>query len=539
MIDWLHENRFWGIQMYKTIYLWLFLIVFINQPHSESLFIDAQNNSWKAQKAFQHCYLYLNGWLGHRDPASGLIPRNLTSSHYWNAQDSAADNYPFMVLTASMLDHDRFHGVLLDMLHTEILLTNRLDHLPDDFDFSTQTFRKSAPDLRGLIFGGSEYVKDGLIPLTEWLGPSEWADRMIGIQESIWKHAPIETKYGRIPSNDFEINGEQLQVLCRLYWMTADQRYQEWAFRIADYYLLGKSPIESERLSLDDHGCEIISGLAGAYYLAAKTDTKRREAYRPAMTQLIDRILNIATNDDGLFYMTVNPISGKVLNDELTDNWGYDYNAVLNVGTLDNNAEYIDAVKHVLDRIEGYVYYPWEKGGADGYADSIEGGLNLLNRLPNETGFQWVDDSMEILMAKQRPDGVIEGWHGDGNFTRTTLMYALWKTQGVRLEPWRADLAFGAVEKNGTLYLSIQSDWPWRGKVRFDRPRHRDYFNLPSDYPRINQFPEWFTIDAKSEYFININNQSMTNQTGEILLRGTPVEVDGKTPVFIKVGGIR
>ena len=525
--------------MNKLIYLCLFLIVFTNHSQSENSFIEAQNNGWKAQKAFQHCYLYLNGWLGHRDPVSGLIPRNLTRSHFWNAQDSAADNYPFMVLTASMLDHDRFEGVLLDMLHTEILLTNRLDNLPDDFDFSTQTFRKSKPDLRSLIFGGSEYVKDGLIPLTEWLGPSEWADRMIGIQESIWKYISIQTRYGTIPFEDFEINGEQLQVLCRLYWMTGEQRYQEWAFRIADYYLLGKSPIDGVRLSLDDHGCEIISGLAGAYYLSAKTDPARRERYQPAMKQMIDRILDIATNDDGLFYMTVNPQSGKVLNDELTDNWGYDYNAVLNVGTLDDNADYIDAVKHVLERIEGYVHYPWENGGADGYADSIEGGLNLLNRLPNEKGFQWVDDSMEILMAKQRPDGVIEGWHGDGNFTRTTLMYALWKTQGVRLEPWRADLAFGAVEKNGVLYIAIQSDWPWRGKILFDRPRHRDYFNLPSDYPRINQFPEWYTVDEKSDYAMKLNHSNAVNLSGENLLQGTRIETDGATPLFIQIDKIK
>ncbi|MBZ0257666.1 hypothetical protein K8I31_16490, partial [bacterium] len=415
------------------------------------------------------------------------------------------------------------------------ILTNRLDNLPDDFDFSTQTFRRNQIDLRALIFGGSEYVKDGLIPLTEWLGPSEWADRMIGIQDSIWKYAPFETPYGNIPSNDFEINGEQLQVLCRLYWMTNNEHYKEWAFRIADYYLLGKSPIDGERLSLDDHGCEIISGLAGAYYLASKTDADRKAKYQPAIHKLLDRILAIAVNDDGLFYMTVNPQNGKVLRDELTDNWGYDYNAVLNVGMIDQKQEYLDAVNHVLDRIENYVYYPWEGAGSDGYSDAIEGGLNLLNRIPDEKGFQWVDDSMEILLAKQRDDGVIEGWHGDGNFARTTLMYALWKTQGVRLEPWRADLAFGAVEHDGVLYLAIQSDWPWRGKILFDRPRHKDYFHLPSDYPRINQFPEWFTIDAKSKYSLQFVGQNVVTQTGEKYLQGIPLTLKASMPVLLTV----
>ncbi len=510
----------------------------ISHTSSNEAFIKAQENGWNAQQAFQHCYRYLNGWLGHRDPRSGLIPRNLTRSHFWNAQDSAADNYPFMVLTASMLDHDRFQGVLLDMLHTEILLTNRLDNLPDDFDFSTQTFRKSAPDLNSMIFGGSEYVKDGLIPLTEWLGPSQWADRMISIQESIWKHAPVKTKYGLIPSTNYEINGEQLQILCRMYWMKGDQRYRDWAFRIADYYLLEHSPIDGTRLSLDDHGCEIISGLAGAYYLASKTDPERKAKYQPAINKILDRILEIGVNDDGLFYMDVNPQTGRVIKDELTDNWGYDYNAVLNVGLLDDNKHYIETVEHVLDRIEGYVHYPWEGGGADGYADSIEGGLNLLNRLPNEKGFQWVDDSMKILMAKQRPDGVIEGWHGDGNFTRTTLMYALWKTQGVRLQPWRADLAFGAAEKDGELYLSVLSEWPWRGEILLDRPRHNDYFNLPSDYPRINQFPEWYTVESEGKYMMKINHQNNATLSGDQLIKGTRIESDGKTPLFIQINKV-
>ena len=41
------------------------------------------------------------------DPVTGLIPRNINdkpSKDIWNAKDCAADNYPFMVLTAALLD---------------------------------------------------------------------------------------------------------------------------------------------------------------------------------------------------------------------------------------------------------------------------------------------------------------------------------------------------------------------------------------------------------------------------------------------------
>ena len=44
-----------------------------------------------------------------------------------------------------------------------------------------------------LIFDNAEYVKDGLMPLTEWLGPSPWSERMSGIMDDIWNHAPVET----------------------------------------------------------------------------------------------------------------------------------------------------------------------------------------------------------------------------------------------------------------------------------------------------------------------------------------------------------
>ncbi len=498
-------------------------------------FLQAQRNGWQAQQAFQKCMNFTRGWLAHRDPRSGLIPRNLTNSNYWNAQDSAADNYPFMVLTSALLDRELFQGTMLTMLEKEIRLTNRLDNLPDDFDFATQKFRLPDVELHRLIFGGSEYVKDGLIPLTEWLGPSPWFGRMIGIQDSIWKHAPFDTPYGRIPSNDFEINGEQLQVLCRLYWMTGDNRYREWAFRMTDYYLLEHLPTDGDRLSLDDHGCEIIGGLAGGYFLAAHTDSERREKYRDPIHRMLNRILEVAANEDGLFHMLVNPQIGEILKEELTDNWGYDYNAILNVAQLDRDDRYMDAVRRVLENIPKYLHYPWENGGSDGYADAIEGGLNLLNRLPVDGGFQWVDDSMDILLAKQRPDGVIEGWHGDGNFARTALMYALWKTQGIHVLPWRADLAFGSVRDENSLYLSVQSDWNWTGVVRFDLPRHQTVMHLPFDYPRINQFPEWFTADLSKSYQIEIDGKEMGTKTGKELHEGLPLTTQAKIPSLIQI----
>ena len=496
----------------------------------------AERNAGQAREAFLHCRRFVDGWLAHADPKSGLIPRNLTRSPFWNAKDAAADNYPFMVLTTALTDRTLFQGRMLDMLRTEIRLTNRLDALPDDFLFSTQSFRTETADLRSLIFGASEYVKDGLIPLTEWLGPSPWSRRMISLVDDIWKHASTETPVGILPATDHEVCGELMQSISRIYWRTGDDRYREWAFRLADYSFLHHLPIEDKRLGLDDHGCEIIGGLSEVYFLAAHVDPARRDRYRQPMYRILDKVLEIGRNEHGLLFDAVNPRTGEVLGKGFTDNWGYNYNAFLTVAQLDNIPRYREAVVHVLRNIHRYADYQWEGGGSDGYADSIEGGINLLNRIPVPEAFDWVDVSTDIMLKKQRDDGIIEGWHGDGNYARTAIMYALWKTQGLSIEPWRADVAFGAVvDEEGVLKVFLRSDWPWSGKLKFDIPRHQVYLHLPHDYPRLNQFPEWFTVQEGVKYKVSIDGSDGVSRTGKKLHSGLSLELKQNTPVKITV----
>ncbi|UCE48000.1 MAG: FAD-dependent oxidoreductase, partial [Phycisphaerales bacterium] len=221
----------------------------------DEAFKQAAENGRLANEGFIRCRNFVKGWLAQADPTTGLIPRNLSrNKDIWNAQDSAADNYPFMVLTAAITDRPLFEGRMLDMLRTETKLTSRIGNLPDTYSFSKRNFQDAKPDIGRIIFGSSEYIKDGLLPLTEWLGPSPWCERMLGILDDIWKHALVETKYGKIPSTSQEINGEMLQTLSRIYWMTGEKKYLDRAVRLGDYYLLGEHhPTKNtNRLSLDD-----------------------------------------------------------------------------------------------------------------------------------------------------------------------------------------------------------------------------------------------------------------------------------------------
>ncbi len=499
----------------------------------DEAFKQAAENGRLANEGFARCRNFVKGWLQHADPTTGLIPRNLSrNKDIWNAKDSAADNYPFMVLTAAITDRPLFKGRMLDMLRTETKLTSRIGNLPDTYSFSKQNFQDAKPDMGRIIFGSSEYIKDGLLPLTEWLGPSPWCERMINILDDIWKHAPIETKYGKIPSTNQEVNGEMLQALSRIYWMTGEKKYLDWAVRLGDYYLLGEHhPTKNtNRLSLDDHGCEIISGLCELYATVHFAMPEKRSAYEKPVHEMLDRILQIGRHEHGLFYNRINPQTGEHAGD-LTDNWGYDLNGFYTVYLIDKTESYCQAVRYALGNLhQHYSDYKWEGGGADGYADSIEGAINLYNREPIRSVEDWLDYSTKLMWKIQKPDGVIEGWHGDGNFARTTIMYCLWKTKGMTIRPWREDVVFGAVQEDNVLKISIRAEKQWQGKILFDTPRHKTVMKMPLDWPRINQFPEWFTVEGEKRYMVHdLTSDSKSIYTGKQLRGGISINLQPGT----------
>ena len=505
----------------------------LSNASAENLLRQAERNARQAAEAFYRCRRFVEGWLAHADPKSGLIPRNLTADRdLWNGRDAAADNYPFMVLTCAFTDRPLFEGRMLEMLRTEIRLTSRLDRLCDDFRFSTQGFARSNINLDAIMFDNSEYVKDGLIPLTEWLGPSPWSERMVGIMEDVWKHAPVETPFGRLPTLNVEVLGDQLQACARLFWMTGERRYLDWGLRIGDYFLLGTHhpTRDFKELRLSDHGCEVVNGLSELYVATASAAPAKRKAYQPLIHEMLDRILAVGRNEDGMLYSQFNPQTGAHSKD-VCDTWGYDYDAFYTVYLLDRTEAYREAVRKALGNLKGkYVGAPWGDKSADGYADSIEGAINLINREPVASAAEWIDSQIRLMWAIQKPDGIIEGWHGDGNGARTSILYALWKTQGAHAEPWRPDLRLGAVRDGQRIYLSLAADQPWSGRVLFDKPRHKLNMHLPMDYPRINQFPEWFITDAKTLYGIrDLTAGEERMASGEEMQRGVEVKLKAGT----------
>ncbi len=502
-------------------------------------FAQALENGRLAGEGFRRCHDFVIGWLAYADPNTGLIPRNLSQNKdIWNAQDSAADNYPFMVLTAAITDRQLFEGRMLDMLRTETKLTSRIGAMPDTYSFSKQGFQDAQPEISRIIFGSSEYVKDGLVPLTEWLGPSPWSQRMLSILDDIWKHAPIETPFGNIPSTSQEVNGELLQTLSRIYYMTGEDKYLDWAIRLGDYYLLDNHhPTRDEdRLRLRDHGCEILSGLCELYAAVSFTSPEKKKGYQKPIHEMLDRVLEVGRNEHGLFYNWINPKTGD-RDTALADTWGYNLNGFYTVYLIDKTDAYRQAALKALENLKDhYKNYKWEGSSSDGYADSIESALNLYNREPVDSAASWIDSETKVMWAMQKTDGVIEGWHGDGNFARTTIMYCLWKTKGLTIQPWREDIAFGAVQNGDTLKIAIRAEKGWQGKIIFDAPRHQTIMNLPLDWPRINQFPEWFTAKPEKRYeLLDLTLDTQKTLTGKQLAEGIAIGLNANAEKHLLV----
>lgn len=531
----------------KRLTLLLFPILFIasscNQPKFDAKVVkQAIENGEQANESFARSLKFVEGWLTKTDSVTGLIPTNLTrASDVWEPHNSAADNYAFMVLTAYILDKDLYNGQLLGMLNTEKKLTSRVKTLPDTWSFSKQNFKSDELNMASVIFGTSEYIKDGLIPLEEYIGNSPWHDRMMEMLDDLQAYLEnpeeLEILFKDRPASVEEVNGEMLQTLSRIYWMTGDKKYLEWAERIGDFYLLGDRDLtQIDYLRIRDHGCEVIGGLSELYVTLHFADKEKKAQYQEPYYKILDRVLEVGRNEDGIFYNAINPKTGAVVDSMVVDNWGYVFDAYYSVWMVDHNEEYHDAVLNGFKNLNSkYRNFAWERKSHDGYADALESGINLYNREPVPDLKSWIDSEMQVMFNMQQPDGIIEGWHGDGNFARTAIMYSLWKTQGATINPWRNDVIIGAEKTdNGTCFV-ITAENDWEGKIVFDAERHKTILHLPIDYPRINQFPEWLTAKTGEAYLVVSSQKTLSgNYTGEQLLAGIPVKLNGGEKVIIQ-----
>jgi dienelactone hydrolase len=490
-----------------------------------------------ARRCFSRALGVLDGWWATRDRATGLYPRRLDQP-VWAPADNAADMFPFLAITAHYLAPERLPEIL-QTIPRERALTTRHAGLPDWFSITNRAFTYRDTNLTRLIFGAAEYCKDGLIPMTEVMGRGSWTERMVELMDAVFAAAPVKSDHGLLPADDTEVNGDLLQALARLHAMTRDAKYLQWAERIGDAYCLEVLPANGglpphrwdftnhalvrDVLNLNDHGNELIGGLAELFVATKHSHPEKAAKYEKPLREMFHRLLDRARNTDGLWFNLVKASTGEVLNKETPDTWGYALAAAHTFGTATGDPTLLAAVRRALQHIDQPRYLEWND--ADAYADAIEGSLLLLNRVPEREGFAWLDKMLPLFLGKQRDDGIVEGWYGDGNYARTALMTAFYFTQGATCQPWRADLRLGAVREGDTLHLALSAEKDWEGTLRFDTPRHREHLRLPVNYARLNEFPQWSTVEASETYHLRLASEDARHVTGAELGRGIPMKL--------------
>ena len=451
------------------------------------------------------------------DPETGLY----IGDGRWNYRDTAADCYPFLCWAAHVTDIDLLYGPIRDVLDAERKLCNHLDRIPARFDLKKGK-RDDSVSYDALIFGASEYVKDGLIAIVEVTGKADWFERMREIEDDVWKHARVETPFGKIPSTNVEVNGEQLQALTRLYTMTGEKKYLEWARRLGDYYFSNEDFVP-ERLR--DHGCEIIGGLGLLLAVESELKSDRLEVYKKQLKRIFDTILEKGCNEDGMMYNHITKREGS--SGRLSDGWGYNYVGYICYDMIVGEGVYRSHIERTLRNLSKpkYQNYPWEGTSIDGFADSVEGGIYVLNRYPIKEGFDWVDSEVAANIARSGdPLETAELWGTmklQANGVRTTIMHALMHTQGLIARPWDIGTELGARATSNSLIVTIKASKNYNGKIIFDVPRHKHLMGFEKDWPRMNTLPEWFTVGLDRTYRItNVRTHKTQTRTGKQLHDG-------------------
>jgi len=460
-----------------------------------------------------------------RDDKSGLFR---PTGAEWNYRDTAADCYPFYVWAAFYTDKEILDTVMLETLEAEQRLCNHVDRLPVHYDMDKG--EKVVTDFDTMIFGASEYAKDGLVPIVEITGREyPWYGRMRGITDDIFKHAPYETPYGLIPSTNVEVNGDLLQILPRLYCMTGENKYLDWAHRLADHYLLPGGFVP-DRLS--DHGCEIIGGLGLLFAVDSTADPEKCEQYRPHLEYMFDEILRRGTNSDGVIIGTLQAEPGPHDGVTLRDGWGYDFVGFLDYGLALKSSRYGEAVRRPMTNLlkPRYKEFNWDHGSRDNVADSVEGGLYLLYRIPVPEAFLWADREIASLLVDHTDPNRLWGVHKlEANTVRTVLIHTMLHTRNTIARPWRQGLELGAAPCGGGVCVFMASSEAYEGRLEFDVPRHRITMGFEQDWPRMNAVPEWFTVEPDDAHMYaveNVDAGTTERVSGKSLSEGLPVRIE-------------
>lgn len=522
----------------------------------------------------------LTAWMAEANGTSKLLPENIANSTYcgqpykasrtprWSVQDTGADLHSGMGWITGYLNRSDMLDAGSDVrvaLAFEATNCSRVDSMPDDWNIDTDAFYEGTIDMDRIINGSAEYLRDNLLLISEMIGTTNvWFDRLEDIATDLmtWVDTnrggiPISHPAGGDPGYNTKLtqyhatNGMLLQVLSRLYAATATGDYRTWMEQIADDVLVDHDgdyiPTREPYLKLLDHGGEIVEGLVEALMCeAADGQDAKVDDYEPGIREMLDRLLAIGRWPSGqnqaIFYQEINPNAGTIIDSSPTDTWGYIYNAYrtydLAMNLHDGSASiYSDVLQSAMDTIAGNTINP--PGifvyDADYYADALESMLYHATYLTIDGVDDWLQDVMGRMLARQLPNGFVDKQYADGNFGRSAIMYAAYIALGIMPVPFDESLEIVANLNGNTLTLVVGTSKSYSGVLVFDYERHSVDWSMPVYYPRTNHWPEWYTVDAGTNYNTVLNGASPVVKTGAELIAGYAIDLHPNRDITILV----
>jgi hypothetical protein len=293
---------------------------------------------------------------------------------------------------------------------------------------------------------------------------------------------------------------------------------------------------------LSDHGCEIIGGLGLLFAVDSTVCREKMAAYKPHMEFMFDEILRRGTNSDGIIIGTLQQTEGPHDNVTLRDGWGYDYVGLLDYDLALGTTRYSKAIRRPMTNLlkPRYRKFNWDHNSRDNVADSVEGGLYLLSRIPVPEAFVWADREIATLLVDHaKADRLWDTHKLEANTVRTVLIHTLLHTRNTIARPWQQGLQLGAAPCGEGICVFMASANGYQGRLHFDIPRHRLTMGFRQDWPRMNCMPEWFTVEPDRAHTYRVTDLDTATErvvTGKLLAEeGLPVHVESHRPLRLIV----
>jgi hypothetical protein len=265
------------------------------------------------------------------------------------------------------------------------------------------------------------------------------------------------------------------------------------------------------------------------------------EQYQPHLEYMFDQILQRGTNSDGVIIGSLQATPGP--HDDVTtrDGWGYDFVGFLDYDLALGTRRYHDAIRRPMTRLlrPRYQKFAWDDRSRDNTADSVEGGIYLLRRIPVPEAFIWVDREIATLLVDHSDPSRLWDTHKlEANTVRTVLIHTMLHTRNTIARPWQQGLQLGAAPCGEGICLFLKSSDAYTGRLQFDIPRHRLFMGFSQDWPRMNAVPEWFTVEPDDSHHYVVRDVDAGTEkvaTGASLREGLPIELAPNEPLRLVV----